>query len=82
MFSGYTSRRGNFMKISNMEPATQTLYREPEIVTVGGIVALTGAGGDKVVDAYGPDGHSANDWNIHNSQPPAPDDEIDKDALD
>ncbi len=69
------------MKTAAAEQAPETLYRSPEIVTVGNVVALTGAGGDKVVDAWGPDGHTANDWNIHNSQPPA-DDEIGKDVLD
>jgi hypothetical protein len=45
-------------------------YRGPVIVEVGSVTELTGAGGTRVVDAYGPDGHTANDWNIHNSEAP------------
>ena len=68
------------MKITSVEPVVHAAYRSPEIVTVGSVTALTGAGGSKVVDAFGPDGHTANDWNIHNSQPP--DDTIDTTVLD
>ncbi len=58
------------------DSAPGSAYRGPEIVTVGDAAALTGAGGEKIVDAYGPDGHTANDWNKLNSNPPDPDNSI------
>lgn len=69
------------MSFDRIEVPATAVYRTPEIVTVGKIADLTGAGGSRVVDAYGPDGHTANDWNIHNSQGDAPDDEIGADVL-
>lgn len=69
------------MSSDPIEVPAMSAYRTPEIVTVGRIAELTGAGGPKVVDAYGPDGHTANDWNIHNSQGDEPDDEIGADVL-
>jgi len=51
-------------------------YRGPAIVEVGDVTALTGSGGDKIVDSYEKDGHTAKDWNLFNSVAP---DEVDPD---
>jgi len=67
------------MEIVSPESVVRVAYRGPEIVTVGLITTVTGAGGNKVVDAYGPDGHTATDWNKRNSATP---EVIDAAALD
>ncbi|MGD0202075.1 MAG: hypothetical protein ABSD27_15160 [Bryobacteraceae bacterium] len=67
------------MKIACSESVVRAAYRGPEIITVGSVTALTGAGGNKVVDAWGPDGKTATDWNKRNS---AGYDVIDTAALD
>ncbi len=54
-------------------------YREPQIVTVGEVSALTGAGGPQLVDSYGNPGDPPTDWTFKNHEPPA--DEIGEDVL-
>jgi hypothetical protein len=59
------------------EVTVKTDYCGPEIITVGEVIAVTGAGGEKLVDSYGPDGHTATDWNKLNNPAPGEGEEND-----
>jgi hypothetical protein len=57
------------MRSDKVEVAGKLIYEAPKVVEVGKIIALTGSGGDKIVDSHDKNGNATN-WNLFNSAAP------------